>query len=82
MDNWPGLCHAINGTGATDQTFAYVDGRGESYFRDVAVKKDGWVRDTVWGTLKDANPPVPSNQIFGTGGRPGFRRMVTARRGP
>ncbi|KAJ7922958.1 peptide N-acetyl-beta-D-glucosaminyl asparaginase amidase A-domain-containing protein [Mycena leptocephala] len=76
MDNWPGLRHAINGTGATDQTFAYVDGRGETYFRDVAAKNDGWVRDTVWGTLRDANPPVPRNQIFGPGGGPGFRRMV------
>ncbi|KAK7064714.1 peptide N-acetyl-beta-D-glucosaminyl asparaginase amidase A-domain-containing protein [Favolaschia claudopus] len=74
MDNWPGLRHAINGTGATDQTFAYVDGRGESYFRDVAAKNDGWVRDRVWGTLRDANPPVPKEQIFGPGGGPGFRR--------
>ncbi|KAJ6569612.1 peptide N-acetyl-beta-D-glucosaminyl asparaginase amidase A-domain-containing protein [Mycena capillaripes] len=73
MDNWPGLRHAINGTGATDQTFAYVDGRGETYFRDVAAKNDGWVRDTVWGSLRDANPPVPANQIFGPGGGPGFR---------
>ncbi|KAJ7356751.1 peptide N-acetyl-beta-D-glucosaminyl asparaginase amidase A-domain-containing protein [Mycena albidolilacea] len=76
MDDWPGLRHAINGTGATEQTFAYVDGRGESYFRDVAAKNDGWVRDAVWGTLRDANPPVPRNQIFGPGGGPGFRRMV------
>ncbi|KAJ7139541.1 peptide N-acetyl-beta-D-glucosaminyl asparaginase amidase A-domain-containing protein [Mycena epipterygia] len=56
MDNWPGLRHAVNGTGATDQTFAYVDGRGESYFRDVAAKNDGWVKDSVWGSLRDANP--------------------------
>jgi hypothetical protein len=76
MDDWPGLRHAINGTGATEQTFAYVDGRGESYFRDVAARNDGWVRDAVWGTLRDANPPVPRNQIFGPGGGPGFRRMV------
>ncbi|KAJ7171872.1 peptide N-acetyl-beta-D-glucosaminyl asparaginase amidase A-domain-containing protein [Mycena crocata] len=81
MDNWPGLRHAINGTGATDQTFAYVDARGETYFRDIAAKNDGWVRDRVWGTLRDANPPVPPNQIFGAGGGPGFRRMVN-RRGP
>ncbi|KAJ7642299.1 peptide N-acetyl-beta-D-glucosaminyl asparaginase amidase A-domain-containing protein [Mycena rosella] len=60
MDNWPGLRHAINGTGATDQTFAYVDGRGETYFRDIAAKNDGWVRDTVWGSLRDANPPEQS----------------------
>ncbi|KAJ7456451.1 peptide N-acetyl-beta-D-glucosaminyl asparaginase amidase A-domain-containing protein [Mycena latifolia] len=76
MDNWPGLRHAINGTGATDQKFAYVDGRGETYFRDIAAKNDGWVRDTVWGSLCDANPPVPPHQIFGPGGGPGFRRMV------
>ncbi|KAG5654277.1 hypothetical protein H0H81_005126 [Sphagnurus paluster] len=81
MDNWPGLRHAINGTGATDQTFAYIDGRGETYFRDVAAKNDGWVRDRVWGTLRDANPPVPRNQIFGPGGGPGFRRMVARRNG-
>ncbi|KAJ7293861.1 peptide N-acetyl-beta-D-glucosaminyl asparaginase amidase A-domain-containing protein [Mycena rebaudengoi] len=79
MDNWPGLRHAINGTGATDQKFGYVDGRGETYFRDVAAKNDGWVKDTVWGSLRDANPPVPRNQIFGPGGGPGFRRMVQRR---
>ncbi|KAJ7151570.1 peptide N-acetyl-beta-D-glucosaminyl asparaginase amidase A-domain-containing protein [Mycena filopes] len=79
MDNWPGLRHAINGTGATDQTFAYVDGRGETYFRDVAAKNDGWVRDSVWGSLRDENPAVPRNQIFGPGGGPGFRRMVPGR---
>lgn len=80
MDNWPGLRHAINGTGATEQSFSYADGRGQTYFRDIAAKNDGWVRDTVWGTLRDANPPVPSDQIFGPGGGPGFRRTV-ARRG-
>ncbi|RDB29168.1 Peptide-N4-(N-acetyl-beta-glucosaminyl)asparagine amidase A [Hypsizygus marmoreus] len=79
MDNWPGLRHAINGSGTTDQTFAYVDGRGETYFRDIAAKNDGWVRDRVWGTLRDGNPPVPKNQIFGPGGGPGFRRMVARR---
>ncbi|KAJ6573981.1 peptide N-acetyl-beta-D-glucosaminyl asparaginase amidase A-domain-containing protein, partial [Mycena vulgaris] len=77
MDNWPGLRHAINGTGATDQTFAYVDGRGETYFRDIAAKNDGWVKDTVWGSLREANPPV--QQISGSGGGPGFRRMVNRR---
>ncbi|KAL0956183.1 hypothetical protein HGRIS_002343 [Hohenbuehelia grisea] len=81
MDNWPGLRHAINGTGATEQTFAYTDARGESYFRDAATKNDGWVRDVVWGTLRDANPPVPRNQIFGQGGGPGFRRMLHRRAG-
>ncbi|KAF5361623.1 hypothetical protein D9758_007375 [Tetrapyrgos nigripes] len=79
MDDWPGLRHAINGTGATDQTFAYVDERGATYFRDVATKNDGWVRDNVWGTLRDANPPVPANQIFGDQGGPGFRRSVEPR---
>ncbi|KAG9223229.1 hypothetical protein PLEOSDRAFT_1101341 [Pleurotus ostreatus PC15] len=76
MDDWPGLRHAINGTGETTQLFAYSDGRGETYFRDVAAMNDGWVKDEVWGTLKDANPPVPRSQIFGPGGGPGFRRMV------
>jgi len=76
MDNWPGLRHAINGTGTTDQVFAYVDGRGETYFRDIMAKNDGWVRDKVWGTLRDGNPPVPHNQIFGPGGGPGFGRMI------
>lgn len=76
MDNWPGLRHAINGAGSTNQTFAYVDGRGETYFRDIAAKNDGWVRDSVRGTLRSSNPPVPRNQIFGPGGGPGFRRMV------
>ncbi|KAG7090698.1 hypothetical protein E1B28_009792 [Marasmius oreades] len=76
MDDWPGLRHAINGSGATEQTFAYADDRGETYFRDVATKNDGWVKDDVWGTLRDGNPPVPPNQIFGPGGGPGFRRNV------
>ncbi|GLB36566.1 putative peptide-N4-(N-acetyl-beta-glucosaminyl)asparagine amidase A [Lyophyllum shimeji] len=76
MDNWPGLRHAINGTGTTDQLFAYVDERGETYFRDIMAKNDGWVRDKVWGTLRDRNPPVPRNQIFGPEGGPGFRRMI------
>ncbi|KAF9456805.1 peptide N-acetyl-beta-D-glucosaminyl asparaginase amidase A-domain-containing protein [Collybia nuda] len=81
MDNWPGLRHAINGTGTTNQTFAYMDGRGETYFRDLAAKNDGWVRDKVWGTLRDRNPPVSDDQIFGPGGGPGFRRRMV-RRGP
>lgn len=76
MDNWPGLRHAINGTGATDQTFGYIDGRGETYFRDLAAKNDGWVRDKVWGTLRAGNPPVSNDQIFGSGGGPGFRRRA------
>ncbi|KAF8887761.1 peptide N-acetyl-beta-D-glucosaminyl asparaginase amidase A-domain-containing protein [Infundibulicybe gibba] len=76
MDNWPGLRHAINGTGSTNQTFAYINGRGETYFRDIKAKNDGWVADTVWGTLRGGNPPVPQNQIFGANGGPGFRRAV------
>ncbi|THU89445.1 hypothetical protein K435DRAFT_761136, partial [Dendrothele bispora CBS 962.96] len=80
MDDWPGLRHAINGTGATEQTFGYIDERGATYFRDVATKNDGWVKDNVWGTLRDANPPVPANQIFGDRGGPGFRRSVYERR--
>ncbi|KAG6840849.1 hypothetical protein C0991_003719 [Blastosporella zonata] len=79
MDNWPGLRHAINGTGDTNQLFAYVDGRGETYFRDIVAKNDGWVSDDVWGTLRDTNPPVPRQQIFGPGGGPGFRRMAAKR---
>ncbi|KAK0506502.1 peptide N-acetyl-beta-D-glucosaminyl asparaginase amidase A-domain-containing protein [Armillaria luteobubalina] len=74
MDDWPGLRHAINGTGETEQTFAYVDGRGATYFRDIAAKNDGWVHDRVGGTLRDANRPVPDNQIYGPVGGPGFRR--------
>lgn len=79
MDDWPGLRHAINGTGSTKQTFAYVDGRGQTYFRDIQAKNDGWVKDDVWGTLRDANPPVPREQIFGPKGGPGFRRTVIRR---
>ncbi|KAL0564697.1 hypothetical protein V5O48_017346, partial [Marasmius crinis-equi] len=47
MDDWPGLRHAINGSGATEQTFAYhyLGGSGgeeeETYFRDLATKNDG-----------------------------------------
>lgn len=79
MDNWPGLRHAINGTGTTSQVFAYVDGRGETYFRDIAAKNDGWVSDKVWGSLRDANPPLPRTQISGPSGGPGFRRSVERR---
>lgn len=73
MDDAPGLRHAINGTGATDQQFAFSSASGESYFRDIAAMNDGWVRDTVWGTLKKLEPPVPKGQIFKGGGH-GFRR--------
>ncbi|KAL1704438.1 peptide N-acetyl-beta-D-glucosaminyl asparaginase amidase A-domain-containing protein [Schizophyllum commune] len=76
MDDWPGLRHAINGTGATEQTFAYQGARGQTYFRDAATKNDGWVRDAVWGTLADANPAVPREQIYGPEGGPGFRREL------
>lgn len=79
MDDWPGLRHAISGSGATEQTFAYVDGRGQTYFRDVATKNDGWVKDDVWGTLGGDNPPVPPNQIFGADGGPGFRKRSVGR---
>lgn len=72
MDDWPGLRHAINGTGETTQEFAYIDGRGATYFRDAGTKNDGWTHDLVWGTLRDANPPVPDEQIFGPEGGPGF----------
>lgn len=72
MDDWPGLRHAINGTGETTQTFAYTDSRGATYFRDAATKNDGWVHDIVWGSLRESNPPVPDNQIYGPEGGPGF----------
>lgn len=75
MDDWPGLRHAINGSGATDQQFAYTDTTGASYFRALAAANDGWVRDAAWGTLRDANPPVPRSQLCPSGG-PGFRRML------
>lgn len=79
LDNSPMLRHAINGSGNTIQNFAYVDGRGQTYFREIAAKNDGWIADNVWGTLRDANPPVPSNQIVGPAGGPGFRRRVARR---
>ncbi|KAI0651735.1 peptide N-acetyl-beta-D-glucosaminyl asparaginase amidase A-domain-containing protein [Trametes meyenii] len=75
MDDAPGLRHAINGTGATSQRFAFTTDSGESYFRRIAAKNDAWVRDDVWGTLRDAEPPVPREQIF-SGGGPGFRRSL------
>ncbi|KAJ7596801.1 peptide N-acetyl-beta-D-glucosaminyl asparaginase amidase A-domain-containing protein [Mycena floridula] len=71
MDDWPGLRHAINGTGATEQKFAYVAGDA-TYFRDIAAKNDGFVHDYVWGNYLDGNPPVSSSQIFGPAGGPGF----------
>ncbi|KAI0374289.1 hypothetical protein BV20DRAFT_961408 [Pilatotrama ljubarskyi] len=78
MDDAPGLRHAINGTGATDQDFAFTTDSGESYFRRIAAKNDAWLRDEVWGTLRDAEPPVPKEQIF-PGGGPGFRRALGGR---
>ena len=75
MDDWPGLRHAINGTGATDQQFAFTASSGETYFRSLAAQDDAWVRDAVWGSLRDAEPPVPKEQLF-PGGGPGFRRDV------
>lgn len=80
MDDWPGLRHAINGTGETTQLFACIDDHKETYFRDVATKNDGWIRDNVWGTLKDENPPVPDEQIYGPDGGPGFRRDLDGRK--
>ena len=76
MDDWPGLRHAINGTGETEQQFAFTTSTGETYYRNVAAKNDAWVRDVVWGSLRDAEPPVPKEQIF-PGGGPGFRRMLS-----
>ncbi|KXN87539.1 Peptide-N4-(N-acetyl-beta-glucosaminyl)asparagine amidase A [Leucoagaricus sp. SymC.cos] len=73
MDNWPGLRHAIMGKGQTAQQFAYIDTRGETYFRDIAAKNDGWIRDEVWGSLRKVNPPVPRSQLYGPDGGPGFR---------
>ncbi len=73
MDDWPGLRHAIRGQGATDQQFAYVDGRGETYFRQTATKNDGWIHDVAWGSLRENNPPVPRSQLYGPEGGPGFR---------
>lgn len=75
MDDAPGLRHAINGTGATDQQFAFTTDSGASYYRRIAAKNDAWLRDEVWGTLRDAEPPVPKEQIFPEGG-PGFRRSL------
>lgn len=72
LDAWPGLRHAVNGTGATDQTFAYVTGEGESYFRQLAAADDGWINDDVWGTLRDVERPVPNEQIWRNGSGPGF----------
>lgn len=74
MDDWPVLRHAINGTGETSQEYAYTDGRGQSYFRELSAKNDGWVYDNVWGSLRDGNPPVPPEQIWGPEGGPGFRK--------
>ena len=70
MDDAPGLRHAVNGTGATAQSFAFAASSGESYFRSLAARDDAWVRDAVWGTpaLRAAAPPVPPAQIFPDGG--------------
>ncbi|KAH9944490.1 peptide N-acetyl-beta-D-glucosaminyl asparaginase amidase A-domain-containing protein [Epithele typhae] len=75
MDAWPGLRHAINGTGATAQRLAFAAGSGEAYFRASAAADDAWTRDAVWGTpeLVAAAPRVPEAQIK-PGGGPGFRR--------
>jgi hypothetical protein len=44
---------------------------GESYFRKISAVNDGWTADTVWGSLKDVEGPVPKAQIWPNGG-PGF----------
>ncbi|OJT11056.1 Peptide-N4-(N-acetyl-beta-glucosaminyl)asparagine amidase A [Trametes pubescens] len=75
MDDAPGLRHAVNGTGATDQQFAFTTDGGETYFRRIAAQNDAWLRDEVWGSLRDAEPPLPKEQIF-PGGGPGFRRSL------
>jgi hypothetical protein len=72
LDAWPGLRHAVNGTGATEQTFAYITEDGDSYFRQLAAMNDGWVGDTVWGTLRNVERPVPKAQIWRNGSGPGF----------
>lgn len=77
MDDWPGLRHAINGTGATDTTFAFADARAGTYFRTLAAKNDGWVRDAVWGSLAARAPALPKSQISGPKGGAGFRRDAT-----
>ncbi|EJD43826.1 hypothetical protein AURDEDRAFT_167205 [Auricularia subglabra TFB-10046 SS5] len=73
MDDWPGLRHAINGTGATDMTFAFTDAHAQTYFRSTAAKNDGWVRDAVWGSLASRLPALPRWQISGPNGGAGFR---------
>ena len=75
LDDWPGLRHAINGTGATDQQFAFLSSTGATYYRSIAAKNDAWTRDSVWGSLRDEAPPVPKEQIK-PGGGPGFRREL------
>ncbi|RDX55992.1 hypothetical protein OH76DRAFT_1460658 [Lentinus brumalis] len=75
LDDWPGLRHAINGTGATDQKFAFHSSTGATYYRSIAAKNDAWTRDSVWGSLRDEAPPVPKEQIK-PGGGPGFRREL------
>ena len=62
------MSHVSNGTGSTNQSFSYLDGRGETYFRETVALYDQWVADTVWGTLRNGNPPVPSDQIPSAGG--------------
>ncbi|KAH7094206.1 peptide N-acetyl-beta-D-glucosaminyl asparaginase amidase A-domain-containing protein [Auriculariales sp. MPI-PUGE-AT-0066] len=76
MDDWPGLRHAINGTGKTSMTFAYADARLGTYYRAIAAKNDGWVRDTVWGTLASRLPALPKWQISGPDGGNGFKRSL------
>lgn len=70
MDDAANLRHAINGTGETSQAFGFV-GQGETYYRQIKAKNDGWVSDNVWGSLKQRNPPV---KVDGPLGGPGFRR--------
>ncbi|KAF8707749.1 peptide-N4-(N-acetyl-beta- glucosaminyl)asparagine amidase A, partial [Rhizoctonia solani] len=79
MDDAPGLRHAINGTGETQQAFGYGDIAGETYFRKSHAKNDGWVSDKVWGTLANANPPVKDTS---PNGGSGFKRRELGARFP
>lgn len=80
MDDWPGLRHAVNGTGSTSMSFAYTDARLGTYYRDIAAKNDGWVHDKVWGTLAQRLPALPQWQISGPDGGHGFKRATSRRK--
>ncbi|KAI0757122.1 peptide N-acetyl-beta-D-glucosaminyl asparaginase amidase A-domain-containing protein [Daedaleopsis nitida] len=57
MDDWPGLRHAINGTGATEQQFTFTTSTRQTYFRDIAAKNDAWVRDSRMGHAAQRGAP-------------------------